>query len=304
MNYEKRIYLTGILIMLPVIAMILAVLLPAPAAAETEAAASVQETEEAAEGVLETDFAGIPQKEEVKQRTQRVRSVKSALKEENEPETEKEAEEAEGRGTAVRTGGDHSISGVSGDDREDAASDTAGDGNIVGSTEQASGDNSGDDEQTGSSESTEGDGRKTECIYYTVSGIELSRDLQRYLYDRLSEFGCEWFFRYALCQIFQESQFNAAAENPNGLDKGLCQFRITYFPYVAQEAGLVEYDVFNPIDSLYVYAYMMCKYLNETGGDVAMSLSLYHSGYGGPYSAQYVSDVTRWFETIKEAESE
>ncbi|MBR6405270.1 MAG: transglycosylase SLT domain-containing protein [Lachnospiraceae bacterium] len=286
MKYERKIYLIGILIMLPVVAMILAVLFPSPAAAETEPA----------------------------QRTQRVENVETVMEGTSEQKKEEETEKEAGRGAAVGTvhgvsgdisgedEGDRSISEFSGVDREDTAGDTADAGNNVGSYEQTSGDNSGDDEQAGSTESAERDGSEAECTYYTVSGFELSRDLQQYLYNRLSEFGCEWFFRYALCQIFQESQFNAAAENPNGLDKGLCQFRITYFPSVAQEAGLVEYDIFNPIDSLYVYTYMMCKYLNETGGDVAMSLSLYHSGYGGPYSAQYVSDVTRWFETVQKEE--
>lgn len=81
---------------------------------------------------------------------------------------------------------------------------------------------------------------------------------------------------------------------------GLCQFKARYFQDVAQEAGLVEYDIMNPIDSIYVYTWLMCKYLNETEGDVAMSLSLYFSGYGGEYAFEYVRDVTRWFDTVEE----
>lgn len=143
---------------------------------------------------------------------------------------------------------------------------------------------------------------ETPVTFYSVNGETLNPELQAYLYQRLAEFHCEFFFRYALCQIYQESRFNAAAENTNGLDKGICQFRLPYFGELAREAGLVEYDIFNPIDSIYVYTYLMCKYLNETGGDVAMSLSLYYSGYGGPYSSEYVKDVTQWFETMKEVE--
>lgn len=137
---------------------------------------------------------------------------------------------------------------------------------------------------------------------YSVNGETLNPELQRYLYSRLQEFGCEWFFRYSLCQLYQESRYDSNAVGKSGLDCGLCQFRYPYFPSVAEEAGLVEYDIFNPIDSIYVYTYLMCKYLNETGGDVAMSLSLYYSGYGGPYSSEYVRDVTQWFETMKEVE--
>ena len=45
MKYERKIYLIGILIMLPVVAMILAVLFPSPAAAETEPAQRTQRVE-------------------------------------------------------------------------------------------------------------------------------------------------------------------------------------------------------------------------------------------------------------------
>lgn len=140
------------------------------------------------------------------------------------------------------------------------------------------------------------------CSFYSVNDETLNPELQRYLYSRLQEFGCEWFFRYSLCQLYQESRYDSNAVGKSGLDCGLCQFRYPYFPSVAEEAGLVEYDIFNPIDSIYVYTYLMCKYLNGTGGDVAMSLSLYYSGYGGPYSSEYVRDVTQWFETMKEVE--
>jgi hypothetical protein len=141
---------------------------------------------------------------------------------------------------------------------------------------------------------------ETPVTFYSVNGETLNPELQRYLYSRLQEFGCEWFFRYSLCQLYQESRYDSNAVGKRGLDCGLCQFRYPYFPSVAEEAGLFEYDIFNPVDSIYVYTYLMCKYLNETGGDVAMSLSLYYSGYGGPYSSEYVKDVTQWFETMKE----
>ena len=264
---EKYIYMIGAAVAIVLVCMILSVLFPEKAEAETE---------------------GVYMQREEDQRAQRVESTLEVLDEqETEEETEEEADGAsddggcrEGDSTPERSGHDEGAGAGAPEDSGSGSEDYKHDAACTGGEEISD----------------------SEYTFYTVNGFELGRDLQRYLYDRLSEFGCEWFFRYALCQIFQESQFNAAAENPNGLDKGLCQFRVPYFPEVAKEAGLVEYDIFSPIDSIYVYTYLMCKYLNETEGDVAMSLSLYRNGYGGAYSAGYVREVTQWFETVKEVE--
>lgn len=133
--------------------------------------------------------------------------------------------------------------------------------------------------------------------YYSVNGKMLAPDLQDCLRAQLASRSIPWMFECSLAQIFQESKFNCNAVNPNGLDMGLCQFRITYWDKFAREAGLVTHDIFNPYDQIYVYAYLMAKYINSTG-DAYAALSMYYTG-GSYYSAQYVNDVTKWFSTIR-----
>lgn len=137
---------------------------------------------------------------------------------------------------------------------------------------------------------------------YTVNSEPISEDLQRYLYNQLSRYGKEWFFPIAVAQIYQESRWNTLAENPNGLDKGLCQFRTTYFEEMAKDAGLYEFDIMNPLDSLWTYAYTMARYLEMTSDDVPMALSLYYSGPNGAYADDYVQDVMQWMPTMEEIE--
>lgn len=135
---------------------------------------------------------------------------------------------------------------------------------------------------------------------YSVGGIRLGEALEQYLYNQLVARGKGYFYPIALCQLFQESRFNPSAVSPSGLDYGLAQIRITYWDHFAQEAGLVTYDILNPIDNLYVYAYLMCKYLDETSDDIPMSLSLYYSGYGGQYAQHYVDAVMAHRNTLQQ----
>lgn len=131
---------------------------------------------------------------------------------------------------------------------------------------------------------------------WAVNGDRLNDYLQSYLYEQLEERGVAWYYETALCQIYQESRYNASAVNPNGLDMGLCQMRITYFHVFAKEAGLVEADIMNPIDSIYVYAYLMGKYLTEEPS-IEMALSRYFTGTS-TYNDGYVRAVKQWFPTL------
>lgn len=135
--------------------------------------------------------------------------------------------------------------------------------------------------------------------YYSVNGKTLPYALQDYLYDQLKSRGVEYLFQVSLLQIYQESSYNATAQNKNGLDFGLCQFRITYWDGFAQAAGLVQYDIWNPIDQIYVYAWLMAKYVAEEG-TVNGALSRYFTGIHGSYCDAYVRDVLRWSNTIQE----
>ena len=135
-------------------------------------------------------------------------------------------------------------------------------------------------------------------VHYAVNGVVLSPYLQEYLYGQLSRYGAEWFFPVALCQIYQESRYKADAQNPNGQDKGLCQFREQFWEYHAKLSGLYEYDIWNPIDQLWVYAWLMAQNLQKSGGDIGMALSRYYLGEA-TYSETYVTAVMQWFGTME-----
>ena len=132
----------------------------------------------------------------------------------------------------------------------------------------------------------------------SVDGHFLGQELERYLQEQLESRGIGWFYPTALCQIYQESKFDHLAMNANGLDYGLCQFRVTYWDGFARRAGLVSYDIMNPIDQIYVYAWMMAKYLAEEGS-VEGALSRYYTGHSG-YCSSYVNDVLQWSGHLQE----
>lgn len=133
---------------------------------------------------------------------------------------------------------------------------------------------------------------------YSVNGATLSPYLQEYLYGQLARYGAEWFFPVALCQIYQESRYLTNAQNPNGQDKGLCQFREAFWEYHAKLSGLYEYDIWNPIDQLWVYSWLMAENLRKSGGDIGMALSRYYLGEA-QYSETYVQAVMQWINTME-----
>lgn len=141
-------------------------------------------------------------------------------------------------------------------------------------------------------------GAEIVLVRIAVDGVVLSPYLQEYLYGQLARYGCEWFFPVALCQIYQESRFRSDAVNPNGMDKGLCQFREQYWEYHAKLSGLYEYDIWNPIDQLWVYAWLMSENLRKSSGDVGMALSRYYLGEA-TYCEKYVGDVMQWIQTME-----
>lgn len=64
------------------------------------------------------------------------------------------------------------------------------------------------------------------------TGLELhqvGQSIPELLARTLSEMGIDWWTPYAIAQMMLESGGNPYAENPNGLDKGLFQYRITYW---------------------------------------------------------------------------
>ena len=79
---------------------------------------------------------------------------------------------------------------------------------------------------------------------YLVEGEQLDPGVAEYLYQKLCAAGIGWFYEYALCLAYQESSFNPLAENVNGRDKGLYQFRVEFHPGLAWQNPYVQTDLF------------------------------------------------------------
>ena len=134
-------------------------------------------------------------------------------------------------------------------------------------------------------ESTEGCDEIPAIPYYSVTEggfvYVLDLDIQRYLYQRLAEKGIGWFMPYAIMIAFQESHFNPRAENRNGLDKGLFQYRITYYP-----GG----DIFNPYEQIDIFTQAMANRAN-IGCSVNEMISRHNTSDYGKYNQVYVNQV-------------
>ena len=135
-------------------------------------------------------------------------------------------------------------------------------------------------------------------VYYKVAGVAINKDYEFYLYNQLCNRGIGWYYPYAVAQIFQESRWNPASENPNGLDKGICQFRKPYFPGRAEAAGRPNADIMNAYDSLYVYAWYMSQMLSVSKNNVERALSIYILGYDGNADF-YVNAVMNWYKQLQ-----
>lgn len=90
---------------------------------------------------------------------------------------------------------------------------------------------------------------------FSVNGETLNPELQALLYDALDRHGISYFFELACVQCYQESHFNVWAENPNGRDKGILQYRLQYWDW---NRG----DIFDPAAQFELYAEQMAARLN------------------------------------------
>lgn len=123
--------------------------------------------------------------------------------------------------------------------------------------------------------------------YYTEQENTES-PLYSLLRAQLDAKGISWWLPYAVAQIQLESAWNPWAENPNGLDKGLLQYRITYW----QE----------PEDIFDVNAQIR-RYTNEVSARINAGLSIeeiisrhYTSDYVTEINWEYVNNVLRYLQ--------
>lgn len=125
---------------------------------------------------------------------------------------------------------------------------------------------------------------------YLVEGEQLDPGVADYLYRRLSEAGIGWFYEYALCLAYQESSFNPLAENPNGRDKGLYQFRVEYHPTLVWQNPHAQTDLFVAMMSARAAA----------GCDVYSMISRHNtSDYCPEINPVYVAQVLSHFPTLQ-----
>ena len=137
-------------------------------------------------------------------------------------------------------------------------------------------------------------------VYYKVSGVAPNKDYEMYLYNQLNSLGIAWWYPYAVAQIFQESRWNP--NSTNGRDHGICQFKGIYFAGRAQHyAGMANADIWNPYDSLKVYAYYIKAILASHNNNVNSTLSFYICGDDNHWDQTYINHVMGWYNKLERA---
>lgn len=116
---------------------------------------------------------------------------------------------------------------------------------------------------------------------YAVNGAVLDPGIQEYLYTRLAESGIPWFMPYAVLIAYGESRFNTLAENPNGRDKGLFQYRVEYVPWINWQ---------NPYEQIDYFVAQMANRVN-IGCTVSDMISRHNVSDYGSYNQGYVDYI-------------
>lgn len=132
---------------------------------------------------------------------------------------------------------------------------------------------------TGTNKDTTGG---THTGYYNVN---LSHDVQDYLFKRCSEYGIPSALMIAL--IDHESGFNPKAEgkNSNGTyDRGLCQLNSAYYDTWMKKLKYTTYDIYDPKTNIHCGCYVLGGYIRTTGTTregMHKALMAYNMGAGG-----------------------
>ena len=108
---------------------------------------------------------------------------------------------------------------------------------------------------------------------------------QKYLYEKLAEKHCEWFYKYALAQAFQESGWNPSATSADGLDMGLFQFRRMYWD--ESYGNIYDYKA-----NINAYVDRIWKYLVSVESDNDLYIAIdQHKDPTGNLDINYVNSV-------------
>lgn len=134
---------------------------------------------------------------------------------------------------------------------------------------------------------------------YTVDGYTLPAYLQDYLREELRAAGIEWFMPHAICQIYGESRGDLYAQNPNGQDKGILQYRLQYWPTVSAKYGVPYTDIYNAFAQFHIYAQQQAERFNR-GADLNTVISQHKQSEYGAYDAAYVTYIRGYERTLRE----
>ena len=123
---------------------------------------------------------------------------------------------------------------------------------------------------------------------YAVNGAVLAEEIQVFLFQKLSEANIAYFMPYALLICYQESKLDIYAENPNGRDKGLLQYRVEYVPWM---------DWRNPYQQIEYFVAQMANRA-AAGCTVSEMISRHKTSDWGSYDQEYVNQVMQWESTL------
>lgn len=128
---------------------------------------------------------------------------------------------------------------------------------------------------------------------YSVGEDTLNPELQAMMYDALNRHGVSYFYEIGICQMWQESSGNIFAENPNGKDKGVLQYRLQYWDW---NRG----DIFDPAAQIELYAEQMAQRLNS-GLSADECISRHNtSDHVSEVNWEYVAQVKQHLSNLRE----
>ena len=136
----------------------------------------------------------------------------------------------------------------------------------------------------------------TQRVFTFVMGESvIPADILIELKARLIAYNIEWWLPIAEAQMFQESHCNTYAENRNGLDKGVYQYRVTYWSAVCVQHELpAETSIFDYKAQIAIYASDTARRL-RSGCSVEETISRHMtSDYCQAINTKYVNDVLKW----------
>lgn len=135
---------------------------------------------------------------------------------------------------------------------------------------------------------------------YRIAGETIPEEIQTALHEALDAEGIGFWYEGGLAQIFQESHGNPAAQNPNGLDKGLLQYRTTYWPQTAAAYGEPGADIFDWRAQVRVYARQTAARINA-GLTTDEIISRHKTSDSCPaLDTAYIEQVRQWLGQMEE----